>query len=314
MLLFYLIIGIFIYPATKIIIALIVQKYGKFSYDGFDAFGFAYDSKKDIFYSTKNAWQKKFGYSHMYDVLAPFGQMIIDTEPIKFYYDNKNWLITFWKGQYGITTGAEIGIYKTNEQKIDKNTLYMPVDEEEMLDVSFVLYKKNDLIAYVNDYHWWLAIFKLGMFSNPKDLTMDIKIKFKNKEMLNAFMSSFKKLHHKKKDYNVENNTFIFHYKKPRTRKVWTRCWLADLIRQYYNRKNVKLYNKYLCDSIDINKVDESNNNSQIILNDFIPDILKNHKLESKTSNDHPQLLSESNVVLLINDIYPYKDGSHEVR
>jgi len=57
---------------VKLILNLIVKKYGKFSYDGFSAAGFAYNPEKDIFYSTKNTWQKNFGYTHMYDVLAPF--------------------------------------------------------------------------------------------------------------------------------------------------------------------------------------------------------------------------------------------------
>ena len=39
----------------KLILYLIVKKIGKFSYDGFSAAGFAYNPKKDIFYSTINA-------------------------------------------------------------------------------------------------------------------------------------------------------------------------------------------------------------------------------------------------------------------
>ena len=96
-------------------------KFGKISYDGFSAVGFDYNAEKDIFYSAKDAWQKNFGYCHLYDVSAPLFCMIIDTEPIKFYYNNKNWLISFWKGQYGMVTGAEIGIYYTNHMMVDKN-------------------------------------------------------------------------------------------------------------------------------------------------------------------------------------------------
>ena len=55
----------------KLILYFIVRKYGRFSYDGFSAAGFAYHAEKDIFYSTKNAWQKNFCYTHAYDVFAP---------------------------------------------------------------------------------------------------------------------------------------------------------------------------------------------------------------------------------------------------
>lgn len=294
-----------IYPTIKLTLALVVKIYGKISYDGFNALGFAYSEKKDVFYSTKNAWQKNFGYSHTYDVIAPIGAMIIDTEPIRFYYDNKNWLITFWKGQYGMTTGAEIGIYYTNDQVVNKNTLYMPVSDKDMLDMSFSLYRKDKFITEVCAKHWWLAVFKLGMFSKPRKLVMDAKITFNSEEQLQAFLASFKKLRHKKKNYYVEGNTFCFHYKKPKTRKVWTRFFLLEIIMQYYNKRNVKLYNKYLSDVIDDNYLDDSKNNKQILVNDFIPPILKNgiSKRETKKIDSH------NNVLILKDDVY-YKQGN----
>ena len=119
MIIYFFLLSIFYLP-IKLILYLFIIKFGKFSYKDFSAVGFAYDHDKDSFYSTKDAWQKKMGYCHLYDVGAPIFQMIIDTEPIKFYYNNKNWLITFWKGQYGIVTGAEIGIYATKQQSINK--------------------------------------------------------------------------------------------------------------------------------------------------------------------------------------------------
>lgn len=277
-----------IYILIKLILYLFVRKYGKFSYDGFFAAGFAYNSEKDIFYSTKNAWQKNFGYTHMYDVLAPVFRMIIDTEPIKFFYNNKNWLITFWKGQYGIVTGAEVGIYCTNQKKVNKKTIYLPVNDNEMLNMYLILYKNGKVITKIKAKHWWLAIFKLGMFSNPKDLSMDINITFHNQQMLKAFLDSFRKKGYKSKDFKVIDNTFCFKYIKPRTRKVWTRTWLTDKIRQFLNRKNVELYNKYLSDLVDNNKIDDSKipNNNLIMVNELLPDLLKNTS-ESNLNSKH---------------------------
>lgn len=296
MLLYFFLMSI-LYLPTKIILFFIVNKFGKFSYDEFSAAGFAYDSDKKIFYSTKNAWQKEFGYCHLYDVGAPFFQMIIDTEPVRFNYNNKNWLITFWKGQYGITTGAEIGIYVTDQKKVNKKTIYFPVNDDEMLDMSFILYKKEKEITRVDAKHWWLAIFKIGMFSKPKELSMDIKITFPNKEMLDAFLSSFKKLKHKPKYYKVVDNTFYFTFKKPRTHKVWTRMWISDMIRQRINRKNVNLYNKYLEDAFNNNDID---NKKQIKLNKWIPDILKN----TKDKKEIPVINNEKNVIFLNDSVY----------
>lgn len=289
-----------LYIPVKIIMFFLVRYYGKFTYDGFNAAGFSYDTYKDIFYSNKNAWQRNFGYSHVYDVASPLFQMIMDTERVKFYYNNKNWLIMFWKGQYGITTGAEIGIYATNQKIVNKKTLYLPIKDREMLDMEFTLYKKNEKITSVSANHWWLAIFKIGMFSRPRNLTMDIKITFPNAEMLNAFLKSFRKLHHNKKNYHIDGNTFYFTFKHPHTRKVWTRFFLSDLIRQGINKKNVKLYNKYLADAFDTDGY--LDDEKYIRLANIIPDFLKNP--EEKAKKLPISIKDEGNVIFLSDNVY----------
>lgn len=303
-----------IYILIKLILYFIVRKFGKFSYDGLTIAGFSYNPEKDIFYSTINAWQKNFGYSRLYDVGAPIFRMIFDSEPIKFFYNGKNWLINFWKGQYGIVTGAEIGIYCTKEKMINKNTMYLPINDSERLDMGFTLFRKNQEIIKINAKHWWLAAFKLGMFSKPKDLTMRINITFPNQEMLHAFLTSFEKLGYHSNDYKILNNTFFFSYKKPRTRKVYTRSFLTDSITQALNKKNVKLYNKYLSDVIDDNNLDDSNNNNNLIfLNDLVPDILRGTSNNgNKTNQNIEKIYNKKNVVFLNNDIYSNLRNNHE--
>lgn len=305
------------FALIKLLLYFIVCKFGKISYDGFSAAGFAYDANTDIFYSTKNAWQKNFGYSHLYDVLAPFFRMIIDTESIKFYYNHKNWLISFWKGQYGIVTGAEVGVYATKEQRVNRKTVYMPVSNDEMLDMCCTLYKKDVEVMKGCAKHWWLAMFKLGMFSKTRELTMDIKIRFPNHQMLKAFLTAFKKLGYKEKDFQIYDCTFIFTFRKPHTHKVWTRWWLTDFITQKLNRKNVNLYNKLLADSIDDNGIDDSKNNKQknlIMVNDLIPDILKNlpDANQEKTEYSYVKVANKNNVLLLKTCLNTSKEKKYE--
>jgi hypothetical protein len=75
------------------------------------AAGFEYDRSQDIITSRMWAWQRATGYTWGYDVAAPAMRMIIDCEPFYFSYDRKVWMIELWKGQYGLETGAEIGVY-----------------------------------------------------------------------------------------------------------------------------------------------------------------------------------------------------------
>ena len=98
-------------------------------------FGFLYEPGQDIFVSRRNAWQRKEGYEALFDNLAPNFNMIMDVFPVYFDYRDKTWLIEFWKGQYGINTGAEVGVYHAN-RLIPKNQRkwvhYNAVSDEEM--------------------------------------------------------------------------------------------------------------------------------------------------------------------------------------
>ena len=158
-----------------------------------EPFGYCYNRKQDIFTSTTDAWQKKFGYGEIYDRLAPFGNMIFDCQPVYFDYDGKTWLIEFWKGQYGINTGSEIGIYHADKiipQKKMKKTIYAAVTEDEYLEMRTELLRKGKPVADLSARHWWLTIFKMGCFSKPKDLELKIFIDFPNQEMREAFVDA----------------------------------------------------------------------------------------------------------------------------
>src|SRR5690242_20482520 len=73
--------------------------------------GFLYDPDQDIIYSRMDALQRNFGYAFGYDAAALAMNAVIDCEPVFFDYDGKHWMIELWKGQYGLETGCEIGVY-----------------------------------------------------------------------------------------------------------------------------------------------------------------------------------------------------------
>ena len=60
--------------------------------------------------------QRYFGYAYAYDAAALAMNAIIDCEPIFFDYAGKTWMIELWKGQYGLETGCEIGVYNRDHR------------------------------------------------------------------------------------------------------------------------------------------------------------------------------------------------------
>lgn len=155
-----------------------------------NACGFEYDEKQGIYYSSVNPWQKGFGFNVVYDMSAPLAGMYYDTERIYFQYDNKDWMIQIWKGQYGATSGAEIGIYN----KTDKIMQYDCVSEEEFLEMSFDFYNQGEYVfSRGPEKHWWLTGFKIFNAGVPILIDLDITIKFPTKSMADAFEGGLKK-------------------------------------------------------------------------------------------------------------------------
>lgn len=262
----------FVYLITRLFIYLLVKKYGEFSYDGLTFAGFKYDHKRNVFVPSKNSWQRKFGYGHIYDVLAPFVSIVIDTEAVHFSYDGFNYLISFWKGQYGITTGAEIGVYRTKDKNVSKETIYNASEED--IIMSFILYKRDEKLIEAHDRNWWLAAFDLGEFSNPKDLKMDVALTFPTSEFLNAFLEGFKSLKYKENEYQVIGNTFMFTFKKPKTKKAFTRNFLVDYFVQKGNKIKVKLYKDCIDEYIEKNGVDDSHAGKYILVSNLVNSVL----------------------------------------
>ncbi len=203
-----------------------------------DKFGFVYDREQDIYVSKVNSWQRKAGYSSLVDLISVPANMVIHCEPVKFDYKGKPYMIELWKGQYGVSTGAEIGIYKKNNPKKKQWTCG---EDEDKLKMSYVLKKNGKTVFQRKGLHWWLTGFKPGEFSEPDELTMEISLSFeKHTEMLEAFAKRIKKM-----GYDIERNgdTITFRFGKPKSKQPLS--FRSDLAgkTQKRNKKLVALYN-----------------------------------------------------------------------
>lgn len=207
--------------------------------------GYAYDERQDIFYSRMDAWQRKYGYCQLYDEATVPMSMVIDCEPVRFLYRDNRWLIEFWKGQYGITTGSEIGVYKTEKPDIVvpnvfSGTFYHSVDDEERLPMAMTLRKGQKVLFSRNEKHWWLTGFVLGEYTEPSELTMDASVTFPDDGMRIAFVNSLVRMGYSGREVRTVGNTVSLTFKKPRSRQPYSRIeQLAGLVQKK---------NKYLCE------------------------------------------------------------------
>ncbi len=155
--------------------------------------GFQFNQTGNYYYTNTDPWQRTLGYNELYDNAAAFTAIFIDTMRCKFRYDNKDWMIQFWKGQYGyVFIGHEIGVYY---KPIDRTAEhYDCVSDDDSLYMSMNGLRDGEVL-YTRDYakYWWCTGFvpgKLDKFSDRSELSIDARITMKDKEMLAAFVDS----------------------------------------------------------------------------------------------------------------------------
>ncbi len=209
--------------------------------------GFIYDRGQDIYVSKINAWQRKAGYSSLVDLASVPANMVIHCEPIKFDFKGKPYMVELWKGQYGVSTGAEIGIYKKNNPKKKQ---WICGENEDLLKMSYVLKKNGKTVFQREGKHWWLTGFKPGEFSQPGELTMDITITFEKKnDLRDAFLAGMKKTGYTLDENNIKGDTISFRYDIPKSKQPSSfRSNMAGKT-QNRNKKLVALYNKAKSDA-----------------------------------------------------------------
>ncbi|MCL2508918.1 MAG: DUF4474 domain-containing protein [Oscillospiraceae bacterium] len=151
--------------------------------------GFDYDARNGVWYTPVNAWQRNFGYFHAYDSFAFLAGIFITTVRAKFVYEGKEWMIQVWRGQYGITSGAEMGIY--NRDLNSAFDFYNGIGDEDMLPMSMKVYRGDKLyFERSEDAHWWLTGFVLPGLNSASDLKCDMSVTLKDAEMRDLFIDS----------------------------------------------------------------------------------------------------------------------------
>ncbi len=165
--------------------------------------GYLYDPAEKCFYTASDPWQRVVGYNELFDVFSETVLIDFDTIRFKFDYNNKNWVIQVWKGQYGLLFyGAEIGVYnKPNDRKIahydavkDYERLQMSMDFYEYKKGLFTKAEWKKQFSRPYDYYWWCTGFIPGNRDNEfEKLRVDARITAKDYDMLSGITASMKK-------------------------------------------------------------------------------------------------------------------------
>lgn len=223
-------------------------------------FGYCYEYTKDLFVTTLHPWQREMGYCRIYDESAVSMSMVIHCEPIEFEYGGMLYLIEFWKGQYGMTTGGEVGIYKAEKPENYEPgdfVFYQSISDREMPYIGMSLYKNGKAIVQRGDRHWWLTAFLLGTYSKPEELEMKIQIVFPNFDMQNAFIRALYDLGYEKQDILVSGLGVVVYFGTPATKQPVRKWKLLRYIAMGNNRFFCRRYlKKTKCFENSLDKID----------------------------------------------------------
>ncbi len=220
-------------------------------------FGFEYLLSQDIFTSCPDAWQRDFGYCHTYDKYADLFNMVFDCEPIYFDYKDCTWLIELWKGQYGVNTGAEIGIYKADSlvPKLHrKSALFHTVSDNDLPFFEMTLCGKERPLYRVAHRHWWLTGFRMGEYIEPGLLLLKVGIIFPSYDMMHAFVQGLKDSGYSSDDIGICGLHVSFDYHIPHAVQPRKKYPCRAAFAQWKNRLFLRIYRhvtKPFCYTLD---------------------------------------------------------------
>ncbi len=164
---------------------------------------------------NKVAPQRTFGFNKLYDNFSGLANFYLDTIRVYFTYNNKDWLIEFWKGEYAMAAvGCEIGFYNRNHDSLSERLNpdylhYNSVEDDDAMFASMELWqyvKSSDTepvkkINFARRRCWWAADFQTGVLEKHSDrtsLVMRGSVEFPNTEMMNLFIKGLEERGFKK--------------------------------------------------------------------------------------------------------------------
>jgi hypothetical protein len=167
--------------------------------DILNLFGYKYDKEQDIYYTDVEAWQREFGFTDIYDDAAAYGTMLYTTLKCDFEYNGLLWRLQWWKGQYGVLEGAELGVYTKKPENVD-SAFYRCAEDENLLEMYFEYYPTTSdynagrpLFTRYEQEHWWITGFKFGYCDPTRNVVKAVLIA-KDKKMADGIEAGLQNL------------------------------------------------------------------------------------------------------------------------
>ncbi len=174
------------------------------SFSGLNSMGHKVYGTKEYIYNDDtdpNCVQANFGYNRLYDWGAQLIDFSIDTARMKFEYNDKEYMIQIWKGQYISgemgTVGGEVGLYTRPKGTVSAVGHYNCAPYEEWLNMEMTVLWDEDgsgnylpQLTRAYSLHWWPTGFVFGQLADKKDsdpLRILCRITFNEEGMANAF-------------------------------------------------------------------------------------------------------------------------------
>ena len=169
--------------------------------------GYRYNQAGDFYYiDDKECWTEKAGFNNVYEDFSPATAMFVDQVRIRFSYEDKDWMIQLWKGQFGfLLVGAETAVYTAplgTVQGAEVNQ-YQVADKEDWLDMQLDCYWSEGNTGrykkiFTREYgkYWWATGYTKGQLTKYTIPRSELKVKqritFKSEEMADLFVAGLK--------------------------------------------------------------------------------------------------------------------------
>lgn len=172
------------------------------------SYQYSYDNGGYYYANDKKSWQENFGFARVYDYVAPYVGMEYDYIRVFFTYDEEDFMVQMWKGQYGVLYGGEIGVYNRDADGLDSApfTFYNAASKRYWPTMDMSVYhqeKEGDLpkdykllFTRPTDKYWWCTGFVPGtlrQYEPADELRIEATLTFNDETMATLFAEGLRK-------------------------------------------------------------------------------------------------------------------------